>query len=135
MTIKHPDLLYLATTDFANHMLAPESEKSQWNMNRLDHLLGDILNISSDIEIVVTADQGMNPKTQALDLNRILKGSRISANTIPIIKDRYVVHHQNLCGAAYIYLDDLSSMDTASSLLIEKQGIESVLSHTQAAKT
>ena len=131
---KHPDLLYLTTTDYANHMLAPESEKSQWNMNQLDHLLGDILNVSSDIEIIITADHGMNPKTRALDLNRILKDAGISANAISIIKDRYVVHHQNLGGAAYIYLDDLSSMDEASTLLKEKQGIESVLSHTEAAK-
>ncbi|MCK5194845.1 MAG: hypothetical protein KAQ71_13620, partial [Desulfobulbaceae bacterium] len=64
----------------------------------------------------------------------ILKDAGISANAIPIIKDRYVVHHQNLGGAAYIYLDDLSSMDEASALLKEKQGIESVLSHTEAAK-
>lgn len=132
---KSLDLLYLTTTDYANHMLSPDSDQSQWNMNRLDGLLGDLLNVASDIEIVVTADHGMNPKTLALDLTRILKDAGISANAIPIIKDRYVVHHQNLGGAAYIYLDDLSAIDEASALLRGEQGIEAVFSNTEAAET
>ncbi len=131
---KSPDLLYLTTTDYANHILAPESDESQWNMNQLDHLLGDILNVSSDIEIIITADHGMNSKNRALDLNQILKDAGISANAIPIIKDRYVVHHQNLGGAAYIYLDDLSTIDKASTILRGEQGIETVLANTEAAK-
>jgi phosphonoacetate hydrolase len=131
---KSPDLLYLTTTDYANHMLAPDSDQSQWNINQLDRLLLDILNVTSDIEIVITADHGMNSKTLALDLNRILKDAGISANAIPIIKDRYVVHHQNLGGAAYIYLDDLSARDEASALLGGEHGIEAVLSNTEAAR-
>jgi phosphonoacetate hydrolase len=131
---KSPDLLYLTTTDYANHILAPESDESQQNINQLDRLLGDILNVSSDIEIIITADHGMNPKFRALDLTQILKDTGISANAIPIIKDRYVVHHQNLGGAAYIYLDDLYTIDEASAILREEQGIEAVLSNAEAAK-
>lgn len=128
-----PDLLYLATTDYASHNFAPQDEKSQQNINQLDHLLGDILNVSSNFEIVVTADHGMNLKTQALDLTLVMKDAGITANVIPIIKDRYVVHHHNLGGAAYVYLDDLSTINEAMALLKEEKGVESVLSSREAA--
>jgi phosphonoacetate hydrolase len=128
-----PDLLYVTTTDYVNHMYGPEDEKSQWNINRLDHLLGDIMNVSPDLEIVVTADHGMNAKTRALDLNRILQDGGIRANAIPIIKDRYVVHHRNMGGAAYVYLEDIASLDEAMALLREEKGIESVVPSRDAA--
>ena len=129
-----PDLLYLSTTDYVTHTFAPDDDRSQWSLNQLDKLLGEILNVSADIEIVVTADHGMNLKTYALDLNRIMKDARIKANAIPIIKDHHVVHHQNLGGSAYIYLDDPSTLAEATALLKEEKGIEAVLSSAEAAK-
>ena len=128
-----PDLLYVTTTDYVTHMYPPEDERSQWNIYRLDQLLGDILNVSSSAEIVVTADHGMNPKTRALDLNRILHERGIAANAIPIIKDRYVVHHQNLGGAAYVYLEDIALLEETMALLKEETGIESVMPSPDAA--
>jgi phosphonoacetate hydrolase len=129
-----PDLLYVTTTDYVNHKYAPEDEESQWNMNRIDRLLGDIMNVSPDVEIVVTADHGMNDKVWAVDLNRILREGGIRANAIPIIKDRYVVHHRNMGGAAYVYLEDMDSINEAKALLKEEKGIESVISSREAAK-
>lgn len=129
-----PDLLYVTTTDYVNHKYAPGDERSQWNLNRLDNLLGDIVNILPDMEIVVTADHGMNAKTRALDLNRILNDGGIAANAIPIIKDRYVVHHRNMGGAAYVYLEDTNHRDEAIAVLQEERGIESVISSREAAE-
>ncbi len=134
LTEEAPDLLYISTTDYATHTFAPDDDRSQWNINQLDSLLGEILNVSADIEIVVTADHGMNLKTYALDLNRIMKDARIKANAIPIIKDHYIVHHQNLGGSAYIYLDDPSTLAEAMAVLKEEKGIEAVLSSAEAAK-
>ncbi len=134
LTEKSPSLLYVTTTDYATHLLPPEDDRSQWNISQLDRLLGEILNVSSDVVFVVTADHGMSPKTQALDLNLILKDAGITANAIPIIKDRYVVHHQNLGGAAYVYLNDLSTIEEAMALLKEGEGVEAVLPSTEAAR-
>jgi phosphonoacetate hydrolase len=128
-----PDLLYVTTTDYVTHTCAPEDERAQWYLHELDRLLGDILNTASDCELLVTADHGMNPKTRALDLNRILPSRGIAANAIPIIKDRYVVHHQNLGGAAYIYLQDVALRDEAMAVLKEEEGIESVMTSQEAA--
>ncbi|MCE5334151.1 MAG: hypothetical protein LLG06_06135, partial [Desulfobacteraceae bacterium] len=69
-----------------------------------------------------------------LDLNLILRDAGIKANAIPIIKDRYVAHHQNMGGAAYVYLEDVAVMREAMDLLGEQPGIESVMPSGEAAK-
>lgn len=129
-----PDLLYVTTTDYATHTHPPEAERSRWNVNQLDLLLGHILNASSEAEIVVTADHGMNWKTRGLDLNRIFTNAGIEGDAIPIIKDRYVAHHQNMGGAAYVYLKDPeSTREDAMALLREERGVEAVMASTKAA--
>ncbi len=134
LVAESPDFMYLTTTDYATHTYPPEDERSQWNFNQLDRLLGEILNTSSDIEIVVTADHGMNAKSYALDLTRILNEAGVPGTAIPIIKDRHVVHHKNLGGSAYIYLKDLSAMDDAMALLREERGIERIMLSSEAAR-
>lgn len=128
-----PDLLYVTTTDYVTHTHAPEDEECQRYIHELDRLLGEILNTASGHELLVTADHGMNPKTRALDLNRILQSRGIAANAIPIIKDRYVVHHQNLGGAAYVYLPDPTAEAETMAVLKEEKGVESVMTSTEAA--
>lgn len=134
LRIHHPDLLYLTTTDYAMHAFAPGDEKSQWNISELDRLLGKILETVPDFEVVVTADHGMNAKTRALDLNLILRNHGIAGSAIPIIKDRYVVHHQNMGGAAYIYLDEIGGLSDAMALIAGQEGVESVMRSDEAAK-
>ena len=43
----------------------------------------------------------MEAKRQALAPTRLPSRAGIQAEVVPIIKDRYVTHHQNLSGAAY----------------------------------
>ena len=129
-----PDLLYVTTTDYVTHTYAPEDEKAQWNMSEIDRLIGEMINAASDVELVVTADHGMNPKSRGLDLNKILKDAGIMANAIPIIKDRHVVHHKNLGGAAYVYLDTPDTLEDAMALLSEEKGIEAVMPNNEAAQ-
>ncbi|RJQ55656.1 MAG: hypothetical protein C4530_15630 [Desulfobacteraceae bacterium] len=130
-----PDLIYVTTTDYITHTYAPDDEKAQWNFHEIDRLLGELLDCApADTEMVVTADHGMRAKTYGLDLNRILKGAGIAANAVPIIKDRHVVHHKNLGGAAYVYLDDPETRKEAMALLSEERGIEAVLTSPDAAR-
>lgn len=129
-----PDLLYVTTTDYVTHMHGPEDERAQWNMNRLDGLLGELMNAAPEVEIVVTADHGMNPKSRALDLDRILHAAGIRGWAVPIIKDRYVVHHRNMGGAAYVYLEDAGAMAEAFAVLHGLFGVESVMAGPEAAR-
>jgi len=128
-----PDFLYVSTTDFVNHTHPPDSDQSRGNVREIDRLIGDILNTSPDLELVVTADHGMNAKTRALDLAAVLKENRIDAQAVPIIKDRHVVHHQNLGGAAYIYLADPATVGEAIALLRQEKGVEAVMKAPAAA--
>lgn len=128
-----PDLLYLTTTDYAQHMYPPESDASQANLATLDALLADLLSSGPEFAVVVTADHGMLAKTRGLDLGKILAAAGIAADAVPIIKDRYVVHHQNLGGAAYVFLEDLVQLDEAVVILREERGVESTWTRAEAA--
>ncbi|MCE5282840.1 MAG: alkaline phosphatase family protein [Deltaproteobacteria bacterium] len=128
-----PDFLYVSTTDYVNHTYPPGSEPSVRNVREIDRLIGELLNVFPDLELVVTADHGMNAKTRALDLTAILKENGIEAQAVPIIKDRHVVHHQNLGGAAYIYLKDPAMLSEALNTLRQEKGIEAVMKAEAAA--
>ena len=106
LTHENPDFVYVSTTDYVTHTYPPESEQAQGNIREIDGLIGDIMNAAGDLEMVITADHGMNAKSRGLDLEAILAARGIEARVIPIIKDRHVVHHRNLGGAAYVYLRD-----------------------------
>jgi len=128
-----PDFLYISTTDFVTHTHAPDTEPSRRNIREIDRLIGEIVNAVPDLDLVVTADHGMNAKTRGLDLGAILAAAGIDAQAIPIIKDRHVVHHRNLGGAAYIYLRDLSAARDAAATLRAEKGVEAVLTGAEAA--
>jgi phosphonoacetate hydrolase len=127
------DLLYLTLTDFAQHKFAPETEQSQANLSTLDALLAGILNSGPEFTVFAAADHGMRAKSVALDLGQILAGHHVAADAVPIIKDRYVAHHQNLGGAAYIFLDDMHQLAEAASILRGEAGVESVWTREEAA--
>ncbi len=128
-----PDLLYLTLTDYAQHKFAPETEESQANIATLDSLLADLLNTGPEFAVVAAADHGMRAKIRGLDLGKILAGAGIAADAIPIIKDRYVAHHQNLGGSAYVYLENMAQLAEAVALLKAEPGVESVWGRETAA--
>ena len=123
-----PKFVYVATTDYVMHKFAPESDEAIWHLSQLDQLLSETLNtVRGDVTIAVTADHGMEAKTQAVDLTRVLAGSGIPAEAVPIIKDRYVAHHQNMGGAAYIYLENRHHLLETVAVLETCPGVEKVL--------
>lgn len=130
----HPDFLYVSTTDYVTHTHPPGSDQARWNIREIDRLIGDIINTATDLEMVVTADHGMNAKSRGLDPEAILAARGIAARVIPIIKDRHVVHHRNLGGAAYVYLRDPATEGEATAILREEKGIEAVLTREAAAR-
>ena len=130
-----PDFIYLATTDYAMHKFRPEDEQSIWHLSRLDQLLGKALdNVNAETSIAVTEDHGMNAKDHALDLAKVLARAHISAEAIPIIKDHYVEHHQNMGGAAYIYLENEHQITEATDVLLDVPGVEHVMTAEESAK-
>ena len=130
-----PDFTYLATTDYAMHKFGPGDERSIWHLSRLDQLLGEALGkMNGEMSVAVTADHGMNTKSRAVDLGKVLARAGISAELIPIIKDRYIEHHQNMGGAAYIYLENELHVTEAIPVMKESPGVEQVLTVRESAK-
>jgi phosphonoacetate hydrolase len=136
MTQQPADLVYITTTDYAMHTYAPDAPESQQHITILDNAIGDLLDTHPDTTLLLTADHGMSAKSRLIDLNDVLGAYGIRADQVPIIKDRYVLHHSNLGGCMFIYMDPehLSRMDEAMKILKETPGIEDVYSRDEAVE-
>jgi phosphonoacetate hydrolase len=131
---RNSDVVYCSTTDGMMHKYAPDEEASIRHIQGLDSILGEILDGNPDREVYLTADHGMSAKTRGIDIEKVLLSHGIRARAIPIIKDRYVVHHQNLGGASYVYLQKQKLAREASQILHDVPGIEAVHPRTEAAE-
>jgi phosphonoacetate hydrolase len=127
--------VYITTTDYAMHTYAPDEPESQQHITILDDAIGDLVDKHPDVTLLITADHGMSRKTRLVDLSQILAEGGITGEQVPIIKDRYVVHHANLGGCTFIYLaqDDLPRLDEAVAVLRETAGVEDVYTRDQAS--
>lgn len=59
--------------------------------------------LKDDITLAITADHGMNEKKIKVDLEKIFLKKGIKVKVLPIIKNEYIRHHQNLGGSVYLY--------------------------------
>lgn len=132
---RDPDVVYCSTTDGVMHKNPPESEQSCEHLSRLDAILGRIVDENPGREFYLTADHGMSAKTRGVDLERVLAAAGIEARALPIIKDRYVAHHQNLGGASYVYLERPEAVGEALAALRQCGGVDEVYSRDEAAAT
>ena len=98
-----PSIVYISTTDYAMHTYAPDEPQSQEHMTILDEAIGELVDSHPDITLLLTADHGMSAKSRMVDLKSALEKYGIKARAVPIIKDRYVVHHSNLGGCIFVY--------------------------------
>ena len=132
MSIRPYDIIYITTTDYAMHTYAPDHPRSQQHASILDDAIGRLADAHPDASILLSADHGMSGKTRMLDVRALLARYGIPALAVPIIKDRYVVHHSNLGGCAYVYLDSKHSED-AVGILSSTDGIREAMSREEAA--
>ena len=128
------DLVYLTTTDYAMHTYGPQHPESARHVALLDEGLGAILEQSPESRMLVTADHGMSDKSRMLHLPGELARYGIKARAVPVIKDRYVVHHSNLGGSIYVHLDNSADMNAALDALRNLDGVEGALPVEEAAQ-
>ncbi|HAL48240.1 MAG: hypothetical protein FI707_09405 [SAR202 cluster bacterium] len=136
MTQQPADIVYITTTDFAMHTYAPDEPESQQHITILDTAIGDLLDAHPDVTVLITADHGMSRKTRLIDLSEVLKDHGIDGEQVPIIKDRYVLHHSNLGGCMFIYLSPEHSdrLDEAVGVLRATEGVEDTYTRDEAAE-
>ena len=133
------DLVYLTTTDYAMHTYGPHHPESARHVALLDEGLGAILDSclrrnDGDVRMLVTADHGMSDKSRMLHLPGELARYGIRARAVPVIKDRYVVHHSNLGGSIYVHLDNSADLNAALDTLRNLDGVEGALPVEEAAQ-
>ena len=128
------DLVYLTTTDYAMHTYGPRHPESARHVALLDEGLGSVLAQSPDSRMLITADHGMSDKTHMLHLPAELARYGIGARAVPVIKDRYVVHHSNLGGSIYVHLDNSGDINSALDILRNLDGVEGALPGEEAAR-
>ena len=130
------DIVYISTTDFAMHTYAPDEPESQRHITILDDAIGDLVEAHPNVTLLLTADHGMSPKSRMIVLDDVFSQHGISAQAVPIIKDRYVVHHNNLGGCMFIYMDasHADRLDEAAEVLRETTGVERVYTRAEAVE-
>jgi phosphonoacetate hydrolase len=133
-----PDIMYLSTTDYVQHKHAPGTGPANEFTGMLDRYLERL--DAQGATVVLTADHGMNAKTDAFghpnivflqDLLDAWHGAGSTRVILPIT-DPYVVHHGALGSFATIYLPpDLDRRQVAERLRV-RPGIELVLTREDA---
>jgi phosphonoacetate hydrolase len=137
MKRERPDVMYLSTTDYVQHKSAPGTSAANDFTSMLDRYLGEIDALGATI--VLTADHGMNAKTDALGRpNIVFLQERLDAwfgkgatRVILPITDPYVVHHGALGSYATVYFGNQQLLDEAARKIAAVPGIEGVYTRAQ----
>jgi phosphonoacetate hydrolase len=138
MQRERPDVMYLSTTDYVQHKAAPGTAAANDFYAMMDGYLASLDAMGATI--VVTADHGMNAKTDAFGRPNIVFLQDVldrrfgagSTRVILPITDPYVVHHGALGSFATVYLSGPASLAGATAAIAALPGIESVLSRAEA---
>ena len=127
--------LYVHTTDYPMHTWPPEARESLEHLARLDQLFGEAAAAAPDAVFLLTADHGMNHKTRCWDLEKACarRGHPIRI-AISVDRDKYVKHHRGYGGVAWVYCNRASEIDGLAKVLAGLQGVEAVLTRSEAAK-
>ena len=133
-----PHLMYLSTTDYVQHKAAPGTTAANDFYAMMDRYLGRLDALGATI--VLTADHGMNAKTDAFGRPNIVYlqdrldrwYGRDAARVILPITDPYVVHHGALGSFATVYLPSTSVADAANRIAA-LPGVAEVLTRFDAA--
>ena len=139
MRTERPDLMYLSTTDYVQHKHAPGTADANAFYAMMDRYLGELDAMGAVIGI--TADHGMNAKTDALGrpqvafLQDALDQALGQDNTRVLlpITDPYVVHHGALGSYATVYLKNGTAQQSVVDALKAIPEVEEVLDRGTAA--
>jgi phosphonoacetate hydrolase len=141
METVRPDLMYLSTTDYVQHKYAPGTEGANSFYAMMDRYLQRLDALGAVIGI--TADHGMNAKTDALGkpnilfLQDVIDGSFGAghAKVLLPITDPYVVHHGALGSYATVYVSQPQNIPSLRDFLSALPEVEQVLDRATAAAT
>ena len=140
METRRPDVMYLSTTDYVQHKHAPGTPAADAFYRMMDGYLARLDALGAII--VLTADHGMNAKTDAAGRPRVVYLQDFldawlgegRARVILPITDPYVVHHGALGSFATIYLPADTRVDDVIERLARLPGMEAVLDRKEGCR-
>ena len=139
MARDRPDVMYLSTTDYVQHKHAPGTPAANDFYRMMSGYLAQL--DAMGVTIALTADHGMNAKTDAAGAPQIIYlqdwydaqlGVGIARVILPVT-DPYVAHHGSLGSFATAYLPPGADRAELSAKLRKMPGVELVLSRAEAA--
>ena len=133
-----PDLTYLSTSDFIQHMHPPGAAAANRFYAAIDQQLAILDQMG--VTLIITADHGMNAKTdsdgrpQVLFLQSLLDDwlGKGAAQVLLPITDPYVAHHGSLGSFATVYLSTSRSATEITERLRKLRGVDVVLNREAA---
>ena len=139
MARDRPDVMYLSTTDYVQHKHAPGTPAANDFYRMMSGYLAQLDEMG--VTIALTADHGMNAKTDAAGAPQILflqdwfdaQVGAGAARVILPVTDPYVAHHGSLGSFATAYLPAGADLAGLSAKLRKLRGVEVVLSRSEAA--
>jgi phosphonoacetate hydrolase len=135
---KRPDVMYLSTTDYIQHKVAPGVGVANDFYAMMDRYLSQLDALGATV--LLTADHGMNAKTDAFGRPNIVflqdmldraYGAGTTRVILPIT-DPYVVHHGALGSFATVYLTSSAAADDVATKIASLPGIDLVLPRATA---
>jgi phosphonoacetate hydrolase len=133
-----PDIMYLSTTDYVQHKHAPGTPAANAFTGMLDRYLARL--DEAGATVVLTADHGMNAKTDAFgrpnivflqDILDAAYGEGATRVILPIT-DPYVVHHGALGSFATVHVEGRVAVDDVRVRIAGLRGVDLVLSRAEA---
>jgi phosphonoacetate hydrolase len=140
MQSERPDLMYLSTSDYIQHLYTPGSTEANQFYAAIDSELAQMDRAGATL--VITADHGMNSKAgkdgrpRAIFLQTLLDewfGTGTTRVILPIT-DPYVAHHASLGSFASIYLTENADQLQIVQRLSAVSGVELVLEQREACR-
>ncbi len=132
------DFLYLSLTDYMQHKFCPWEEESLTFHQNIDEQIGLLLELGAKIGI--TADHGMNSKTQpdgsanVIFLESWIQDQLgIQTRVICPITDPYVVHHGALGSLVMVHIEEESDIPRIQEKIFQLDGITEVYTRSEAA--
>lgn len=137
---ERPDLMYLSTTDYIQHKHAPGTAGANAFYAMMDSYLQRLDALGAVIG--VTADHGMNAKTDSLGKANILFLQQVlderfgtdATRVLLPITDPYVAHHGALGSYATVYLPAGTDQRAVHEAIAALPGIELVLDKRAASE-
>ncbi|MCI8648142.1 MAG: phosphodiesterase [Firmicutes bacterium] len=130
-----PDFVYCTTNDFVMHHYGPETQEAKDQIRVIDEYVKKIYELNPERQIYITADHGMNQKTDLLNMQNLCDDAGLHLVCVPPLKDRYIENHiYQEGGILYLYLKQQEEKQMLLALLESQPAVEQVLSAKKAAE-